>query len=82
VYRFATPGVSGGGNTTLRLPGDNEPQPDVFLCVLPEHGGQVREDEDAFITTAPELVVEVAASSVSYDLGPKMHLYRRVRVRE
>jgi len=27
-----------------------------LLCVLPEHGGQVREDEDAFITTAPELV--------------------------
>ena len=31
---------------------------------------------------APEFVAEVAASSVSYDLGPKMNAYRRNGVRE
>src|SRR5262245_50844381 len=44
TYANGTPGVAGGDNTTLRLPLDNEAQPDAFLCVLPENGGQVRED--------------------------------------
>lgn len=82
VYELATPGVGGGGNTTLRLARDNEPQPDVFLGILPEHGGQIREDEEGYITTAPELIVEVTSSSVSYDLGPKLRLYQRSRARE
>src|SRR5436309_9645854 len=29
VYRAATPGTGGAGNTTVRLDLDNEPQPDV-----------------------------------------------------
>jgi Uma2 family endonuclease len=82
IYANATPGVAGGSNTTLRLPLDNEPQPDAFLCVLPENGGQVQEDADAFVISAPDLVAEVSASSVSYDLGPKLRLYQRIGVRE
>src|SRR5215218_10024864 len=30
TYRIATPGVDSGGNSTLRLDLDNEPQPDVL----------------------------------------------------
>ena len=56
AYGNATPGVAGGSNTTLRLPLDNEPQPDVFLCVLPENGGQVREDAEGYVISAPDLV--------------------------
>src|SRR5205823_8640922 len=60
---------------------DNEPQPDVCLFVAPT-GGPPRVDGDDYIAVAPEFVAEVAASSVSYDLGPKMNAYRRNGVRE
>jgi Uma2 family endonuclease len=82
VYETATPGLGGGDNTTVRLPLDNQPQPDAFLSVLPAHGGQMREDDDGYVITAPDLVAEIAASSVSYDLGPKLRLYQRIGVRE
>src|ERR1041385_5298533 len=39
-YDAATPGLLGGDNGTLRLGLDNEPQPDVFLMIPREHGGQ------------------------------------------
>jgi len=81
-YLAATPGVDGGDNASLRLDLDNEPQPDGFLMVLPSHGGQARVDEDDYIAGAPELVAEVASSSVSYDLHAKLHVYRRSGVRE
>src|SRR5262249_23607221 len=37
---------------------------------------------DDYIEGAPELVAEVATSSVSYDLGKKLNVYRRNGVRE
>jgi len=81
LYRMQTRGVQGGDNSTLRLDLDNEPQPDAHLRILPECGGQTR-DADGYIEGAPELVAEVAASSVSYDLHVKLHVYRRNGVRE
>src|SRR5207302_768090 len=39
-YAFATPGIAGGDNGSLRLDLDNEPQPDAFLRILSECGGQ------------------------------------------
>lgn len=81
-YCSATPGISGGDNGTLRLDLDNEPQPDAFLRILAEHGGQARVDEDGYINGAPELVTEVARSSVNIDLHAKLHAYRRNGVRE
>jgi hypothetical protein len=81
-YRAATPGIAGGDNGTVRLDLDNEPQPDAFLRILAEHGGQSRVDEDGYISDAPELVAEVARSSVSIDLHAKLNAYRRNGVRE
>jgi len=81
TYQTATPGTDGGDNSTIRLDRDNEPQPDAFLRVLPELGGQTWPD-GRFIGGAPELVAEVAASSVSYDLHDKLNAYRRNGVRE
>ena len=81
VYRAFTPGVRAGDNSTIRLDLANEPQPDAHLRILPAHGGQTR-DEDGYIGGAPELVFEVAASSVSYDLHDKQPVYRRNAVRE
>lgn len=82
VYAWATPGVVGLDNGTLRLDMDNEPQPDAFLRILETHGGHSRLDADRYITGAPELVVEVAVSSASIDLHSKLNVYRRNGVRE
>jgi Uma2 family endonuclease len=82
AYRWSTPGTQGGDNTSVRLDSKNEPQPDVYLRILPSHGGQSRTSEDKFIEGAPELVTEIAASSVSYDLHEKLEVYRRNGVQE
>lgn len=80
-YRAFTDGVQAGDNGTLRLDLDNEPQPDAFLRILPEWGGQTRTVDD-YVEGAPELVAEVAASSASYDLHDKLNAYRRNGVKE
>lgn len=82
AYCAATSGVCGSNNGTLRLDLDNELQPDAFLRILAEHGGQARVDEDGYISGAPELVAEVSRSSVSIDLHAKRIVYRRNGVRE
>jgi Uma2 family endonuclease len=82
AYRAATPGVKAGDNSSLRLDLDNMPQPDVYLRILEENGGQCRVDADGYIEGAPELVAEVAATSASYDLHAKLTVYRRNGVRE
>jgi len=81
-YMAGTPGVEAGDNGTIRLDLDNEPQPDAYLIIAPDRGGQVRISNDDYIEGAPELVVEVATSSVSCDLGAKLQVYRRNGVRE
>lgn len=82
LYRFATPGVVGSDNGTVRLDPDNRPQPDIHIRIKPECGGRARVSEDRYVEGAPELVVEVAASSVSYDLHEKLNAYRRNEVLE
>src|SRR5919202_5685904 len=77
AYWFATPGVDLFDNATLRLDLDNEPQPDAALCIDPARGGHARIGADDYLEGAPELVVEVAASSAAYDLGDKLQVYRR-----
>lgn len=82
VYCAATPGVDLHDNATVRLDADNEPQPDALLRIEPEVGGNSSISEDDYIEGAPELIVEVAASSASYDLNEKLNAYRRNGVRE
>jgi len=82
LYRMATPGVVGGDNGSIRLDFKNMPQPDIYLMILPSHGGQATIDADHFVAGAPELVVEVANTSASYDLHQKLEVYRRHGVRE
>ena len=81
TYRAWTPGVLAGDNSTARLDLDNEPQPDGMLLIDPEYGGQAI-FSDGFVEGAPELALEVAASSVSIDLNAKFHVYRRNGVKE
>ncbi len=72
TYQVATPGTQVGDNNTVRLDVDNEPQPDAFLRVLPEYGGQSRTSEDGYMGGTPELIAEVAATSASIDLHEKV----------
>jgi Uma2 family endonuclease len=81
-YAVNTPGVESGDNGTTRLDPDNVPQPDALLMIQSECGGQSRISDDDYVEGAPELVAEVASSSVSYDLGDKLKVYRRNGVRE
>ncbi|GCL43382.1 Uma2 family endonuclease [Anabaena sp. FACHB-1250] len=81
-YEAITPGVALGVEPTVRLDLDNEPQPDAVLIIIPEAGGQTRISEDDYIEGPPELVVEIAASSVAIDLHGKKQAYRRNGVRE
>lgn len=80
VYEAATAGVEMHDNATVRLDPDNEPQPDA--CLRIKVGGQSQISEDDYIEGAPELVVEVAASSVAIDLHEKKRVYRRNGVQE
>jgi len=79
-YAAATPGCEGGCNATWFMLED-APQPDCYLRILPEYGGQ-SSLERGFGSGAPELAVEVSLSSASYDLGPKLRLYRAAGVEE
>jgi Uma2 family endonuclease len=82
AYRTATAGIFGGDNGSLRLDLDNMPQPDAYLRIDESNGGQSRKDADGYVAGAPELIAEVAATSASYDLHVKLHVYRRNGVRE
>jgi len=82
TYKVATPQTQMGIEPTVRLDIDNEPQPDGVLFIRPEQGGQVRLSEDGYLEGAPELVVEIAASSAAIDLGDKKRSYRRSGVQE
>lgn len=80
TYWSATPGIELGDNATVRLDAENEPQPDALLRL--EEGGQSKVSEDGYIEGAPELIVEISASTASIDLHDKMKAYRRNQVQE
>ena len=81
-HEAETPSVFAADNTSVRLDLDNEPQPDGVLFIDPRCGGQVAISDDDYIEGAPELAVEVASSSVSYDFGTKLNAYRRNGIQE
>ncbi len=80
VYQAYTPGVQLGDNCTVRLDPDNEPQPDALLRI--ETDGQSTISEDGYVEGAPELIAEIAASTVSIDVHDKLKVYRRNQVQE
>lgn len=82
TYRIATPGIRLGIEPTVLLDLDNEPQPDAVLLFDEAVGGRARLTEDDYVEGAPELVIEVAASSAGYDLHDKKRAYRRNGVQE
>lgn len=81
VYRASTPSLELADNVTVRLDFENEVQPDAVLYIDAKRGGQTK-IESGYLSGAPELVVEVAASSAAYDLHEKLRIYRRNGVQE
>ena len=81
VYYAHTPGTEGLDNATTLMDDAGVPQPDSQLRILPEYGGQSRE-EGGYIAGAPELVAETARSSRTIDLGSKRDDYERAGVLE
>jgi Uma2 family endonuclease len=79
-YRALHPELRVGDNATVLIDGDNEVQPDALLWRVEE--GAAALNDAGYIEGAPQLVVEVAASSASYDLHEKMRAYRRNGVLE
>ncbi len=82
IYAALTPHVEVGDNPTVQLDLDNEPQPDAVLLLDSQFGGQTKISDDGYIVGAPELVVEVSASTASIDLRDKKRVYRRNGVKE
>jgi Uma2 family endonuclease len=66
-------------NTTVILDGKNEVQPDAFLW-RDEPGSSG--NAGTYFEGAPQLIVEIAYSSASYDLHDKLEAYRRNGVPE
>jgi Uma2 family endonuclease len=82
TYTSSTPGTVGHSNSTVRFGSDDVPQPDVMARLLPERGGKSTVTSQGYIGGAPDLVVEIAASSASYDTREKLQTYRRFGVAE
>ena len=79
TYQIANPDTIVADNPTVRLNLKNEPQPDVVMFI-PGRGASITEDD--YIAGAPELVIEIAASTVSIDLHDKKAAYRQNGVQE
>jgi Uma2 family endonuclease len=82
LYRRRTPGLRLADGATVILGEYGEPQPDALLRIEPDLGGTCSVNEDNYLIGPPELVVEVAKSSRTFDLGAKRDDYARAGVRE
>ena len=81
LYKKSTKGLRSCKNATIILGRHGEVQPDGHLRIPEALGGQTR-IERGYIVGAPELVIEIARSSRSYDLNEKKAEYARAGVLE
>jgi Uma2 family endonuclease len=78
TYARGRPGILVVGPVTVLLDDMNEPEPDAML-LRTTPGWQ---SPDGYVAKAPELVVEIAASTRSRDLNQKKRAYERNGVKE
>ncbi len=81
-YWTVTPGIRVSTDASVRLGESNMPQPDAAVRIPTAAGGQCWVDQNGYLRGAPELAVEVAASSTSLDLHDKLEVYREHGVGE
>ncbi|MBI5052905.1 MAG: Uma2 family endonuclease [Chloroflexi bacterium] len=79
TYRAHTSKIRVADNVTIRLDAENEVQPDLAAWV---EGRKVHHSQEGYLEGAPELVIEIAVSSASYDLYEKLRVYRRNGIQE
>jgi Uma2 family endonuclease len=80
-YSAATPRTAVAVNTSIRMDGKNEYQPDIMLWI--ESGSRARMAAGGgALEGRPELVAEIALSSSSYDRHEKKAVYQRNQVPE
>jgi len=82
AYVGDTSGVEAGDNATILLDDDSESQPDLYLRILPEDGGQSQTTPSDYVKGAPELIAEIAHSNQAIDLYAKHDDYARHGVLE
>ena len=83
LYALRTPGVRAGGSASIFLDANSEIQADGFLFYdPPSWPGGIRRTPDGYLEGAPELIVEIGASSARYDLTTKRRAYQRAGVQE
>lgn len=82
IYFLSTKGVQLLDNATFIINDKYEPQPDAVLRILETNGGKSWVNEDDYLEGSPELVVEVASSTVSYDLHDKLDMYEEKGIQE
>lgn len=83
AFKARNPAVHVSIDATIFLDADDvhdEVQPDACLWI--DEPGGPRLTKDHYLKGAPQFVVEIAASSASYDLHEKKEAYRRNGVRE
>jgi len=80
TYAALSVGVQAADNVTVLLDSENVAQPDVRIRRM--EGGTSRVTESGYIAGAPELVMEIAHTTASYDLHEKLRVYRRTGVQE
>jgi len=81
VYKARMPGVEALADVTVYPDDENEVQPDALLMRV-DPPGSARIRDDGYVEGPPELVVEIAASSASYDLHSKRRVYESAGVPE
>lgn len=82
IYFLSTNGVMLLDNTTLIVSDKHEPQPDIILRIEEKKGGRSRVNDKDYLEGAPELIVEIASSTASYDLYDKLEMYQQKGVQE
>ena len=82
LYQMSTEGINLSDNVTYIASNEYEPQPDGVLRIDETYGGKSWRNEDDYLEGAPELVVEISSSSVSYDLHDKLEIYEQKGVQE
>ena len=75
-YVIVVPQLEVFDNSTTELDDENRPQPDLALRIPESLGGTSRITDDDYLAGPPELLLEVASSSVNIDLHAKLETYR------
>lgn len=83
TYEGHTPGVEAGDNATLILGDEGQPQPDAYMRIVSEYGGQSKTTPGGvYVEGPPELVVEMAHTTQAIDFHRKRRDYIKYGVLE